>query len=103
VKDTPFTKHDGTVVMTTAAQAQVWEKHREGYNNRVANKEANLKAWEDKRKAWKPTQAFVKAVKANPTMTVKQAKELGFVGTSNDLWNFKYGTEGIITKHNYNK
>lgn len=99
VKDTPFTKRDGTVVMTTAAQAAVWEKRRDSF----ANKEANLQAWEEKRKAWKPTQAFINAVKANPTMSVKQAKEFGFVGTSNDLWNFKHGTKGIITHHDYNK
>lgn len=87
VKDTPFTKHDGTVVMTTAAQAQAWEKHRDGYANRVANKEANLKAWETKRDAYKPSKALKDAIKANRALiTHKVAKEqYGFVGTKNDL------------------
>lgn len=87
VKDTAFTKHDGTVVMTTAAQAAAWEKHREGYTNRVANKEANLQAWGTKREAYKPSQALVKAIKADrASITRKVAVEkYGFVGTKDDL------------------
>lgn len=87
VKDTPFTKHDGTVVMTTKAQAEAWEKHRDGYANRVANKDANLKAWADKREAYKPSQALVKAIKADRSkITLAIAKEkYGFVGTKPDL------------------
>ena len=104
VKDTPFTKHDGTVIMCTAPQAAAYEKYRDGYNNRVANKEANLQAWAEKRSTYKPSQAFVKALKANPTMTHKQAKEqFGFVGTKNDLWNVKYGTDGCVKKGTFNK
>ena len=87
VKDTAFTKHDGTVVMTTKAQAAAWEKHREGYTDRVANKEANLKAWADKREAYKPSQALIKAIKADRAkITLAIAKEkYGFVGTKPDL------------------
>lgn len=101
VKDTPFTKHDGTVIMTTAAQAQAWEKRRESF----ANKEANLQAWAEKRAAYKPSQALIDAIKANPTaITTKVAKaQYAFVGTSDDLWNLKYGTEGVVCKGTYNR
>lgn len=87
VKDTAFTKHDGTVVMTTAAQAAAWEKHRDSYTDRVGNKEANLKAWADKRDAYKPTKALKEAIKANrASITLAVAKEkYGFVGTKKDL------------------
>lgn len=87
VKDTAFTKHDGTVVMTTAAQAAAWEKHRDGYADRVANKEANLKAWADKREGYKPSKALKDAIKANrASITHAVAKaQYGFVGTKKDL------------------
>ena len=91
VKDTPFTKHDGTVVMTTKAQAEAWEKHRNGYTDRVANKEANLQAWASKREAYKPTTALKNAIKANrASITLAVAKaQYGFVGTKKDLATLK--------------
>lgn len=91
VKDTAFTKHDGTVVMTTAAQAAAWEKHRDSYTDRKANKEANLQAWADKRAGYKPSQALEKAIKADrASITHKVAKEkYGFVGTKDDLRELK--------------
>lgn len=83
VKDTPFTKHDGTVVMTTKAQAEAWEARRANF----ANKEANLKAWEEKKASYKPTQKFIDAIrKDRAAITFKIAKEqYGFVGTKDSL------------------
>ena len=83
VKDTPFTKHDGSVIMCTKAQAEVYKKRQEGF----ANKEANLKAWEEKRATYKPSQALIKAIKADrASITHKIAKEqYDFVGTKDDL------------------
>ena len=98
-----FTKANGEVVQCTQAQANAWAKWRDGAASRVASKEANLAKFEADRKAYKPSQAFVKALKANPTMTRPEAKAYGFVGTSNDLWNLKYGTEGVIRKGTYNR
>lgn len=87
VKDATFTKHDGTTVQCTQAQKQVWEKYRDGYTDRVANKEANLKAWADKREGYKPSKALKDAIKADRTsITHKVAKEkYNFVGTKDDL------------------
>ena len=99
VKDVPFTKHDGTVVMTTQAQADAWAKRRDSY----VPKETVLKDWETKRASYKPSKELLDAIKANPTITRKEAKTLGFVGTSDDLWNLKYGTEGIIRKGTANR
>lgn len=94
VKDTPFTKHDGTVVMTTKAQADAWAKHRDGYTDRVATKEATLKEWEAKRAEYKPSKALLDAIKANrASITHKIAKEqFGFVGTKDDLKALKDST-----------
>ena len=98
VKDTPFTKADGTVVMTTAAQAKAWEDAR-------ARHTENVSTWADKRSSYKPSKELLDAIKANPaSITQKIAKaQYGFVGTSNDLWNLKYGTEGVVKKGTYNK
>ena len=86
-KNVAFTKHDGTVVMGTQAQVDAWTKYRDGYADRVASKEANLKVWADKRASYKPSQALVKAIKADrASITHKIAKEqYGFVGTKEDL------------------
>ena len=92
VKDVPFTKHDGTVVMATQAQVNAWTKRRENY----VPKEDRLAKWSEDRANFKPSQTLIDAIKAKPTMTRKEAKELGFVGTSDDLWNFKYGKNGVI-------
>lgn len=95
-----FTKTDGSVVKCTEAQAKAWDDYR----NRSRKSLDEVKAEFNKaRDAYKPSQALVKALKANPTMTRKEAKAYGFVGTSNDLWNLKYGTEGVIRKGTYNK
>ena len=99
VKDTPFTKHDGTVVMTTKAQAEAWAKRRDNF----VDKETALKDWNAKRATYKPSNSLLDAIKANPTITRKEAKALGFVGTSDDLWNLKYGTDGIIRKGTSNR
>ena len=82
-----FKKHDGTIVMCTKAQAKAWEKYRDGYTDRVASKEANLKKFESDRKAYKPSKALKDAIKANRALiTHKVAKEqYGFVGTKKDL------------------
>lgn len=94
VKDTPFTKHDGTVVMTTKAQADAWAKHRDGYADRMAKKESTLKDWEAKKAEYKPSKAFLDAIKANrAAITHKIAKEqYGFVGTKDDLKALKDST-----------
>lgn len=86
-KTATFTKHDGTKVACTPAQAEAWTKYRDGYADRQANKEANLQAWATKRQAYKPTEAFKKAIKADrASITLAVAKEkFGFVGTKNDL------------------
>lgn len=82
-----FKKHDGTIIMCTKAQAQAWEKYRDGYTDRVASKEANLKKFEADRKAYKPSQALVKAIKADrASITLAVAKaQYDFVGTKKDL------------------
>lgn len=86
-KTATFTKHDGTTVQCTPAQAEVWTKYRDGYADRVANKEANLKAWADKRESYKPSKALKDAIKTDrASITHKIAKEkYGFVGTKDDL------------------
>lgn len=82
-----FTKHDGTVVKCTQAQADAWTKYRDGYTDRVASKEANLAKFEADRKAYKPSQALIKAIKADrASITLAVAKaQYGFVGTKPDL------------------
>ena len=82
-----FKKHDGTTVMCTKAQAAAWEKYRDGYTDRVASKEANLKKFESDRKAYKPSKALVDAIKKDrASVTRKVAVEkYGFVGTRDDL------------------
>ena len=95
-----FTKTDGSVVKCTEAQAKAWEDYR----NRSRKSLDEVKAEFNKaRDAYKPSQALVKALKANPTMTRKEAKAYGFVGTSNDLWNLKYGTNGVVRKGTTNR
>ena len=86
-----FKKADGTTVKCTQAQAEAWGKWRDGSADRKANKEANLKAWETKRVAYKPSQALVKAIKANrAAITFAVAKEkYGFVGTKASLKELK--------------
>lgn len=64
-------------VPCTEAQKAVWEKHE--------FKTFDAEAWEKQRKAFKPSKALKDAIKANPVITRKQAKELGFVGTRDDL------------------
>ncbi len=82
-----FTKHDGTVVKCTQAQADAWTKYRDGYTDRVASKEANLAKFEADRKGYKPSKALVDAIKADrASITRKVAVEkFGFVGTKDDL------------------
>ena len=86
-KTATFTKHDGTTVACTPAQAKAWETYRDGYTNRVASKEANLAKFEADRKGYKPSQALVDAIKADrASITRKVAVEkFGFVGTKDDL------------------
>ena len=90
-KTATFTKHDGTTVKCTQAQADAWTKYRDGYTDRVANKEEALKVWADKRDAYKPTKALKDAIKANrASVTLAVAKEkYGFVGTKKDLATLK--------------
>ena len=95
-----FKKHDGSVVQCTEAQAKAWEAYRSRSHKSLDEVKAEFtKA----REAYKPSQALVKALKANPTMTRKEAKAYGFVGTSNDLWNLKYGTNGVVRKGTTNR
>lgn len=86
-KTATFTKHDGTTVKCTPAQAKAWEAWRDGSADRVASKEANLAKFEADRKGYKPSQALIKAIKADrASITRKVAKEkYGFVGTKEDL------------------
>lgn len=98
-KTVAFTKHDGTVIMVTQKQYDAWTKHRENFQN----KEKNLATWEENRTNFKPSKELIEALKKNPTMTRKEAKTLGFVGTSDDLWNLKYGTDGVVKKGTYNR
>lgn len=86
-KTATFTKHDGTTVACTPAQAKAWEAYRDGYADRVASKEANLAKFEADRKGYKPSQALIKAIKADrASITRKVAVEkYGFVGTKEDL------------------
>ena len=87
VKDVPFTKHDGTVVMTTQAQADAWAKRRDNF----VDKETALKDWETKKAEYKPSQAFIDAIKADRSkITFEIAKkQYGFVGTKNSLKDLK--------------
>ena len=86
-KTATFTKHDGTKVACTPAQAEAWTKYRDGYADRQASKEANLQAWATKREAYKPSKALKDAIKANrAAITLAVAKaQYGFVGTKADL------------------
>ena len=82
-----FTKHDGTKVKCTQAQADAWTKYRDGYANRVASKEANLAKFELDRKAYKPSKALKDAIKADRASITRKvaAEKYGFVGTKDDL------------------
>lgn len=86
-KTATFTKHDGTKVACTEAQAKAWEAYRDGYTNRVASKEANLAKFEADRKAYKPSKALKDAIKADRASITRKvaAEKYGFVGTKDDL------------------
>lgn len=79
-----FTKADGSVVKCTEAQAKAWEAYRSRSHKSLDEVKAEFtKA----REAYKPSQALVKAIKADrAAITRKVAKEkYGFVGTKEDL------------------
>lgn len=79
-----FTKADGTTVQCTEAQAKAWEAYRSRSHKSLDEVKAEFtKA----REAYKPSQALVKAIKADrAAITRKVAKEqYGFVGTKEDL------------------
>ena len=77
-----FVKKDGTVKMVSPKQAAVWEAAR----NREHKTLDEVKAeYEAKHKAFKPSDELIRALKANPVMTRKEAMALGFVGTKDEL------------------
>ena len=78
-----FVKNDGTKVMVTPKQAEAWSKWRSHSSGKTLDE---VKAeYEAKHKAYKPSDEFLKALKAKPTMTRKEAKAYGFVGTKDEL------------------
>lgn len=78
-----FVKKDGTVKQVTAKQAAVWEAARNRSNGKTLDEvKAEYKAKHD---AFKPSDALIQALKANPVMTRKEAAKLGFVGTKDEL------------------
>ena len=102
VEKVPYTKRSGKVIYGTPKQVAHWEAQQRANDDKA---EANAQAWEQKKTDWAnaraayaPTQALIDAIKAKPTMTRDEAKALGFVGTSKDLWNLKYGDNGIVKK-----
>lgn len=79
-----FTKANGQTVQCTEAQAKAWEAYRSRSHKSLDEVKAEFtKA----REAYKPSQALVKAIKADrAAITRKVAKEqYGFVGTKEDL------------------
>lgn len=78
VKDVPYTKADGTTIMASQAQVNAW-------NTGKARLEQESAAWSEKKEAYKPSQALVDALKANPAMSRKDALAYDFVGTKKDL------------------
>lgn len=82
-----FVKKDGTVRMCSQAQADAWNKWRDGAGDRKEKFEAMKAGWADKKAAYKPDKALTDAIKANrAAITHKIAKEkYGFVGTKQDL------------------
>ena len=78
-----FTKADGTKVMCTPKQAQAWEAYRNRSNGKTLDE---VKAeYAEARKNFVPSDALKDALKAKPTMTRKEAAELGFIGTKDEL------------------
>ena len=78
-----FVKKDGTKKLVSAKQAAVWEAARNRSNGKTLDE---VKAeWDAKHKAFKPSDELIRALKANPVMTRKEAAKLGFVGTKDEL------------------
>lgn len=86
-KTATFTKHDGTTVACTPAQAKAWEAYRDGYTDRVANRDAALAKHTQAMSTYKPSKALKDAIKADrASITFAVAKEkYGFVGTKQTL------------------
>jgi hypothetical protein len=86
-KTATFTKHDGTTVACTPAQKQVWEKHRDSYADRMANREQALAKHAQAMSTYKPSKALKDAIKADrASITFAVAKaQYGFVGTKQTL------------------
>jgi hypothetical protein len=89
VEKVEYTKADGTKVMATPSQVAAWDAWKANAGTRKENSEKfeQMKAdWADKRDAYKPSKALIKAIKANrAAVTHAEAKKLGFVGTKQDL------------------
>ena len=86
-----FTKHDGTKVKCTEAQAKAWSAYRDGYTDRVANRDKALATHQAAMSTYKPSKALKDAIKANrAAITFAVAKEkYGFVGTKATLKELK--------------
>lgn len=86
VEKVKYTKADGTVVMCTPAQAKQWDNFKAHAGDRKESFEQMKADWADKRDAYKPSKALIKAIQTNrAAVTHAEAKKLGFVGTKQDL------------------
>lgn len=79
-----FTTRKGEVKLVSAAQAAVWEAHRNRQHENLDEVKAKSAT---AMQGYKPSKELKEALKANPVMTTKQAKELGFpkYATGKDL------------------
>lgn len=90
-KDSIFMKYNTATgkrdiaVECTEAQKKAWERSSENYEERKAKGSQKLEEFEAKRAEYKPTKKFKDALKKKPSMSRKEAAELGFVGTREDL------------------
>lgn len=78
----PYTKADGTTVLATTKQVAAWDAFKSQEHKSL---EQVKKEFADKKSAYKPSQALVDALKANPAMSRKDALAYDFVGTKKDL------------------
>lgn len=77
-----FVKADGTKKLVSPKQAEAWNK----WKSRDRKPLDEVKAeYEAKHEAFKPSNELVKALKAKPTMSRKEAVAYGFVGTKDEL------------------
>lgn len=84
-----FKKANGEVKMVSKAQADAWTKYRDRPHMTAEEREAKLADWAVAREDYKPSDELIAAIKKDRCITRKQAKELGFVGTKEDLRTLK--------------